>query len=110
MALTGVLRPGHIALRVLEAERDLNLALRALIHSGVVKSAHDCSEGGLAVALAESCVSQQIARQTAHMPHSFLVFDFGTNEEAAQQAGRPDLIRWPKRVLAHLWEPTHWRP
>jgi transposase len=24
---------------------------------------------------------------------------------AAQQAGRPDLIRSPKRVLAHLWEP-----
>jgi len=23
---------------------------------------------------------------------------------AAQQSGRPDLIRSPKRVLAHLWE------
>jgi len=23
---------------------------------------------------------------------------------AAQQAGRPDLIRSPKRVLAHLWQ------
>jgi len=23
---------------------------------------------------------------------------------AAQQAGRPDLIRSPKRVLAHVWE------
>jgi hypothetical protein len=23
---------------------------------------------------------------------------------AAQQAGRPDLIRSPKHVLAHLWE------
>jgi len=31
--------------------------LRALIRKGVVKSAHDCSEGGLAVALAESCMS-----------------------------------------------------
>jgi phosphoribosylformylglycinamidine synthase len=29
-----------------------------------VKSAHDCSEGGLAVALAESCISHQIARDT----------------------------------------------
>ncbi len=29
--------------------------VRNLIRSGVVKSAHDCSEGGLAVALAESC-------------------------------------------------------
>jgi phosphoribosylformylglycinamidine synthase subunit PurL len=31
--------------------------LRALIRKGVVKSAHDCSEGGLAVALAECCIS-----------------------------------------------------
>ncbi len=23
---------------------------------------------------------------------------------AAKQAGRPDLIRSPKRILAHLWE------
>ena len=32
-------------------------AVRALIKSGLVKSAHDCSEGGLAVTLAESCLS-----------------------------------------------------
>ncbi len=51
----------------LETEKDLNLALRALIHSGVVKSAHDCSEGGLAVALAESCISWQIARETPRL-------------------------------------------
>jgi phosphoribosylformylglycinamidine synthase len=48
----------------LEKEKELHLALRALICSGVVKSAHDCSEGGLAVALAESCISQQVARET----------------------------------------------
>jgi phosphoribosylformylglycinamidine synthase len=48
----------------LEAERELQLVLRSLIYSGVVKSAHDCSEGGLAVALAECCISRQIARET----------------------------------------------
>ena len=32
-------------------------AVRALIKSRLVKSAHDCSEGGIAVALAESCIS-----------------------------------------------------
>jgi phosphoribosylformylglycinamidine synthase II len=31
-------------------------AVRALIKSRFVKSAHDCSEGGLAVAIAESCI------------------------------------------------------
>ena len=51
----------------LDQERELHLVLRALIHSGVVKSAHDCSDGGLAVALAESCVSQQIARETPRL-------------------------------------------
>jgi phosphoribosylformylglycinamidine synthase len=51
----------------LEKEVNLHLALRALIHSGVVKSAHDCSEGGLAVALAECCISQQIARDTPRL-------------------------------------------
>ena len=34
-------------------------AVRALIKSRLVKSAHDCSEGGLAVALAESCLSNR---------------------------------------------------
>ncbi len=38
-----------------------------MIQSGLVKSAHDCSEGGLAVALAESCISQQIARETPRL-------------------------------------------
>ena len=51
----------------LENEKNLHLGLRALIHSGVVKSAHDCSEGGLAVAVAESCISQQIARETPRL-------------------------------------------
>jgi phosphoribosylformylglycinamidine synthase len=38
-----------------------------LIQSGLVKSAHDCSEGGLAVCLAESCVSQFVARGTPRL-------------------------------------------
>jgi phosphoribosylformylglycinamidine synthase len=43
----------------LNFDRELALQkfLRALIRKGVVKSAHDCSEGGLAVALAECCMS-----------------------------------------------------
>ena len=32
-------------------------AVRSLIRSGFVQSAHDCAEGGLAVTLAESCIS-----------------------------------------------------
>jgi phosphoribosylformylglycinamidine synthase len=51
----------------LEKEKNLQLALRALIHSGSIKSAHDCSEGGLAVTLAECCISQQLARETPRL-------------------------------------------
>src|SRR5687768_10202859 len=41
----------------LDVERELAVqnAVRELIRAGLVRSAHDCSEGGLAVALAESC-------------------------------------------------------
>ena len=38
-------------------EKALHDAVRALGRMGLLRSAHDCSEGGLAVALAESCVS-----------------------------------------------------
>jgi phosphoribosylformylglycinamidine synthase len=36
-------------------EINVQNSIRDLIHAGLVKSAHDCSEGGLAVALAECC-------------------------------------------------------
>lgn len=38
-------------------EMAVHEALRTLIRKGMVRSAHDCSEGGLAVALAESCLA-----------------------------------------------------
>lgn len=40
-----------------DVEIKVHDAVRALIHAGLAKSAHDCSEGGLAVALAECCIS-----------------------------------------------------
>ncbi len=51
----------------LETAKTLHTTLLGLIQSGVVKSAHDCSEGGLAVALAESCISRLIARETPRL-------------------------------------------
>ncbi len=38
-------------------EKALQEACLEAIESGIIKSAHDCSEGGLAVALAESCIT-----------------------------------------------------
>ena len=40
-----------------DPERRVQLACRIGIDRGWVRSAHDCAEGGLAVALAESCIS-----------------------------------------------------
>lgn len=48
----------------LNREKAVHDTVRALIRAGWVRSAHDCSEGGLAVALAESCLSHQTARNT----------------------------------------------
>jgi phosphoribosylformylglycinamidine synthase II len=43
----------------LAAEKRLIDAMLAAIRGGHVRSAHDCSEGGLAVALAESCIADR---------------------------------------------------
>jgi phosphoribosylformylglycinamidine synthase subunit PurL len=48
----------------LDKEKELHTALRSLICSGDIRSAHDASEGGLAVALAEGCISHHQARET----------------------------------------------
>jgi phosphoribosylformylglycinamidine synthase subunit PurL len=39
----------------IEREMAIQNSVRDLIRAGLVRSAHDCSEGGLAVAIAESC-------------------------------------------------------
>jgi phosphoribosylformylglycinamidine (FGAM) synthase-like enzyme len=51
----------------LETAKTLHTTLLGLIQSGLVKSAHDCSEGGLAVCLAESCISHLVARATPRL-------------------------------------------
>jgi phosphoribosylformylglycinamidine synthase subunit PurL len=51
----------------LETAKTLHTTLLGLIQSGLIKSAHDCSEGGLAVCLAESCISQLVARGTPRL-------------------------------------------
>jgi len=48
--------PPHVDLNL---ELKVQSVLRDLIRRGLVKSAHDCSEGGLAVALTESCFNPE---------------------------------------------------
>jgi phosphoribosylformylglycinamidine synthase len=55
-ALHGILA-GELAPLDLGLERRVQAAVRAAVGADLVTAAHDCSEGGLAVALAEACVS-----------------------------------------------------
>jgi len=48
---------GALAPLDLETERRVQAAVRAAVSAGLVTAAHDCSEGGAAVALAEGCVT-----------------------------------------------------
>lgn len=49
----------------LDTEKTLLAGVLGAIQSGLVQSAHDLSEGGLAVALAESCISGSIGAQVS---------------------------------------------
>lgn len=56
MTLTGE-ETGAVPTLDLESEKAVQNACLTAIKAGLVNSAHDCSDGGLAVALAESCFS-----------------------------------------------------
>ena len=58
LALLHGLEAGRPAAVDLRRERALHEAVRSARDAGLLASAHDCSEGGLAVALAECCISR----------------------------------------------------
>lgn len=58
---------GHPPIVDFELERRVQSVCRGGIHQGWIHSAHDCAEGGLAVALAESCISGGLGA-TIHLP------------------------------------------
>ncbi|MBO8167217.1 MAG: phosphoribosylformylglycinamidine synthase subunit PurL [Kosmotoga sp.] len=57
------LEKGEVPQLDLEVERRVQAFCLECIADGLVKSAHDCSDGGLAVALAESCISGSIGAE-----------------------------------------------
>jgi phosphoribosylformylglycinamidine synthase len=61
-----------------DLELRVQTVVRGLIQKGLVKSAHDCSEGGLGVALAECCISGE--RQ------------IGASVHFSNWSGRPDKL------------------
>jgi phosphoribosylformylglycinamidine synthase len=68
-------------------------AVRDLICEGLVKSAHDCSEGGLAVALAESCFNpEQLFGADVELAAQFSRNDGFQAVELNVTAGKPSLL------------------
>jgi phosphoribosylformylglycinamidine synthase subunit PurL len=81
---------GRLAPLDLEVERRVEAAVQAVIGAGLASAAHDCSEGGLAVALAESCM-------TGPAP-------IGCDVALAAH-GRPDIVLFgegPSRILVSV--------
>jgi phosphoribosylformylglycinamidine synthase len=49
----------------LAREKAVQAAVRELVRAGVVRTAHDCSDGGLAVTLAEACFQKDLGAQVS---------------------------------------------
>jgi len=80
----------------LEKEATLQRALVALIQAGLVESAHDCADGGLAVALIESAlpagVGLNVRLPEQKLPFEFLLF----GEDASRVVISCDPISLPR--------------
>ena len=79
----------------LETEQAVQACTVALIRLGLVRSAHDCSDGGLVVALAESCISAPSGRLGAvvQLPLGRLRRDalfFGESQSRVILSVKPD--------------------
>ncbi|MBW4659430.1 MAG: phosphoribosylformylglycinamidine synthase subunit PurL [Drouetiella hepatica Uher 2000/2452] len=63
---------GHPPIADFDQERQVQAACRYGIRQGWIRSAHDCAEGGLAIALAECCISGQLGAeiQLPQMPQA----------------------------------------
>ncbi len=57
LALVHGVEAGEVPPVVLALEKAVQECCRALVRRGLVKSAHDCAEGGIAVAIAECCLA-----------------------------------------------------
>ena len=103
---------GPLAPLDLQQERRVHEACRAAIAAGLVRSAHDCSEGGLAVALAESCVSgPRPVGATVEMDDDGARIDlalFGEGPSRVVVSVRPEAERHFERLMGEFALPWRW--
>ena len=79
-------------------------ALHRLLRTGRVRSCHDLSEGGLAVALAEMCIGGRLGADIVSLPHpdtTTSLFSESNGRFVCEVA--PDDVQW---FLAGLGEPA----
>ncbi|MDJ0689576.1 MAG: phosphoribosylformylglycinamidine synthase subunit PurL [Xenococcaceae cyanobacterium MO_188.B32] len=82
-----------------ELEKTVQTACRHGIRQGWVNSAHDCAEGGLAVALAESCLGNKLGAEIFLADDSSLRLDEMLFGEAASR-----IIVSVKPEISTIWE------
>ena len=94
----------------LDLEVGVQRACRELISSGVVKSAHDCSDGGLAVAISECAISGNVgARVSAELGERWDAALFGEGQSrivVSLDADRLDELRAVCEAESIPWTPT----
>jgi len=94
----------------LDQAATLHTTLVGLIRAGGVKSAHDCSDGGLAVALAECCISQLVARNTPRLIGATVdLSGFGPQSSSPASPGETAAPRPAVRLDALLFGETQSR-
>jgi len=85
----------------LELEVAVQRACRRLVRSGIARSAHDVSEGGLAVALAESCILGGVGFElSAELPDRWDAALFGEPQSLIAVSVAPDAISRVAEVAA----------
>ena len=91
-----------------ELEKQVQSVCRTGIRNGWIKSTHDCAEGGIAIALAESSISSQLSFTVA-LPvttsHIHTLFGEGASRIVVSVADS-DVAVWEHYLNQHL--PDHW--
>jgi phosphoribosylformylglycinamidine synthase len=92
----------------LDREKALHHVVLGAIRSGLVKSAHDLSEGGLAVALAESCFGQKLGARVALTSEGLRldVLLFGESQSRVLLSVAPEKLDAVKKLAAEHGVPT----
>lgn len=87
----------------LHLERQVQSTVRYGIRQGWLHSAHDCAEGGLAVALAEACISGELGAEIDLSPSMSIPFPWRIDHLLFGEGGPRILVSLPAQN-APLWE------